>query len=145
MVSEAVDLVRRGYEAYESDGIEGILPFLDPAVEWRNPTDSPIAGVFRGHEGVREWQRLTDEVFAELHFWPKEITEAPNGRVLAICHGRARGRESDVVVDVPFAHVFEVRNGKVVFLQMYPQVADARAEVGLGGELDVAPGRQAEG
>jgi ketosteroid isomerase-like protein len=145
MDSEAVDLVRLGYEAYESGGIEGILPFLDPAVEWRNPIDSPIAGVFRGHEGVREWQRLTEEVFAELHFWPKEITEAPDGRVLAICQARVRGRESDVVMDVPFAHVIEVRDGKAVVFRMYSQVTDAQAEVGLGSELDATPGQQAEG
>jgi ketosteroid isomerase-like protein len=128
-----IDLARRAYVAYESEGIEGILPFLDPAVEWRNPPDSPIAGVFHGHDGVREWQRLTNEVFAELQFWPKEIIEAPDGRVLAICHARARGRESDVVVEAPFAHVIEVRDGKAVAFQAYPQVADARAAVGLAG------------
>jgi uncharacterized protein len=133
MTSEAVDLVRRGYEAYAFDGIEGILPFLDPAVEWRNPPDSPIAGIFCGHEGVREWQRLTDEVFAELRFWPKEIIEAPDGRVLAICQARVRGRESDVVMDVPFAHVIEVRDGKAVAFQMYSQVPDAQVAVGLAG------------
>jgi hypothetical protein len=53
--------------------------------------------------------------------------------VLAICHGRARGRESDVVVDVPFAHVIEVRDGKAVAFHMYSQVADAEAAVGLAG------------
>jgi uncharacterized protein len=131
MSQENVEIVRRGYEAYESGGIEGIISFLDPAVEWRNPPDSPIAGVFHGHEGVREWQRLTAEVFADLHFWPKEIIEAPDGRVLAICQARVRGRGSDVVVDVPFAHVMEVRDGKVVAFQMFSQVADAEIAVGL--------------
>ena len=97
------------------------------------PSRLPDSGVFHGHEGVREWQRLTDEVFAELSFWPKEIIEAPDGRVLAICQSRARGRGSDVVVDVPFAHVIEVRGGKAVAFQMYSQVADAQAAVGLAG------------
>jgi ketosteroid isomerase-like protein len=55
--------VRRGYEAYESDGIEGIISFLDPDVEWGTPPDSPIAGVFHGHDGVREWQRLANEAW----------------------------------------------------------------------------------
>ena len=85
------------------------------------PPDSPIAGVFHGHDGVREWQRLTNEVFAELRFWPKEIIEAPDGRVLAICHARARGRESDVVVEVPFAHVIELRDGKAVAFRCTPK------------------------
>ena len=131
MDSEAVAVVRRGYDAYERGGVEAILEFLDPEVEWRNPPDSPIAGVFRGHDGVREWQRLTDEVFAELHFVAEELIETTGGRVLAICRARVRGRESDVVIDVPFAHVVEVRDGLAVSFAMYPQVADARAAVGL--------------
>jgi hypothetical protein len=34
-------------------------------------------------------------------------------------------------VDVPFAHVIEVRDGRAVSFQMYSQVADARIAVGL--------------
>ena len=131
MSSEAIDLLRRGYEAYQSDGIEGIIPILDPAVEWRNPPDSPIAGVFHGHDGVREWQRLADESFDEMDFWPRELIEAPDGRVLAICDARVRGRGSEVVVEVPFAHVVRVRGEKAVAFEMYSQIADARAAVGL--------------
>ena len=131
MSSEAIEVVRRGYQAYQTDGIEGIIPILDPAVEWRNPPDSPIAGVFHGHEGVREWQRLTDESFDEMDFRPRELIEAPDGRVLAICDAHVRGRGSEVVVEVPFAHVVRVRDGKAVAFEMYSQVADARAAVGL--------------
>jgi ketosteroid isomerase-like protein len=129
--SEAVELVRRGYDAYEAEGVEGIIPILHPEVEWRNPPDSPIAGVFKGHDGVREWQRLSDEAFAEMHFWPEELIEAGDGRVLAICGARVRGKQSDVTVEVPFAHVIEVRGEKAVSFRMYSQVADARDAVGL--------------
>ena len=132
MPSEVVEIVRRAYDAYDADGIEGLLPFLDPEIEWRNPENSPIAGVFHGHEGVREWQRLTDEVFEELKFRPREIVEAADGRVLAVCDARVRGRESDVVLEAPFAHVVELRDGKGISLRMYPQIADARRELGLG-------------
>ena len=71
MPPEAIEIVRRAYQAYEADGVEGIITFLDPAIEWRNPSDSPIAGVFRGHDGVREWFRLADEAFAEIEFRPE--------------------------------------------------------------------------
>jgi ketosteroid isomerase-like protein len=131
MTSEAMEVARRGYEAYEAEGIEGILPFLDPGVEWRNPPDSPVAGVFHGHEGVREWSSLTEQVFAELRFRPEQLIEAPDGRVLAICTAYVRGRESEVTMEVPFAHVIEVRDGKAVSFRMYSQVADGRAAVGL--------------
>ena len=131
MTAEAIEVVRRGYAAYESGGIEALLEFLDPEVEWRNPPDSPIAGVFHGHAGVREWARLTEQVFSELRFRPDELLEAPDGRVLALCTAHVRGRGSDVVMEMPFAHVIEVRNGAAVALRMYSQVDDARIEVGL--------------
>ena len=131
MPMEGVEIVRRGYEAYEARGIEGILEFLDPEIEWRNPTDSPIAGVFHGHEGVREWQRQADEAWDEIKFIPEEILDAPDGRVLAICTGRIRGRSSGAVVEVPFAHVIEVRGGKATAFRMYPDVSEARAAVGF--------------
>jgi ketosteroid isomerase-like protein len=108
-----------------------MLPFLDADVEWRNPSDSPIAGTFRGHDGVREWQRLADEVFAEMRFVPREIIDAPDGRVLAVCDAMIRGRESELVLEVPFAHVIEVRGDRVVAFRMYSQVADAKAAVGM--------------
>lgn len=133
MSLDAVEVARRGYEGYEERGVEGILEFLDPDVEWRNPPDSPIAGVFHGHDGVREWQRLADEVFAEMHFWPDELIETLDGRVLALCSARVRGRGSDIVVEVPFAHVIEVRDGKAIAFAMYSQVDDARQAVGLPG------------
>ena len=131
MSQEDVELVRRAYDGYESEGVEGILWLLDPEVEWRNPPDSPIAGVFHGHEGVRKWERLTHEVFDEMHFWPEELIEAPDGRILALCQARVRGRESDVVVEVPFAHVIELRDGKAIAFEMYSRVPDALAAVGL--------------
>ena len=46
MASEAVEIVRRAYDAYDADGIEGLIPFLDPEIEWRNPENSPLAESF---------------------------------------------------------------------------------------------------
>ncbi len=131
VASEAVEIVKRGYAAYEAEGIEGLVSLLDPEVEWRNPPDSPIAGVFHGHDGVREWQRLTDEVFTELRFWPEEILDAPDGRVIAFLVAKARGRGSELAIEVPFAHVIDIRDGKVVAFAMHSNVAEARAAVGL--------------
>ena len=52
MSPENVELARQAYGAYNREGINGILDYLDPAVEWRNPIESPNAGVFVGPEGV---------------------------------------------------------------------------------------------
>jgi hypothetical protein len=49
MSEENVEIARRGYEAFQRDGLDGLMPFLDEEIEWRNPEDSPIAGVWHGH------------------------------------------------------------------------------------------------
>ncbi len=131
MSQENVGLARQALAAYNREGINGIPRYLDPEVEWRNPADSPIAGVFVGHEGVVEWQRLTDEAFEELHFEPERIDELPEGQVLAVSHCRVRGRASEIEVEFPFAHLITFRDGKATAVSMYTGERAALKAVGL--------------
>jgi ketosteroid isomerase-like protein len=131
MSQENVELMRRAYRAYEREGIEGILPFCGPEIEWKNPASSPIAGTFRGHEGVAEWQRLTSESFSRLEFEPLRFIEASGGRVVAVCRTRVRGRRSDLEMEMPFAHVATWRDGMAVAFEMYTSVDEALEAAGL--------------
>jgi hypothetical protein len=99
---DPIEVVRRGYEAFRQAGIEGVVPLLDPEIEWRNPQDSPIADVFRGHAGVREWYAAATSAFEDLHFEPDEL--------------------------VPFAHIWAIRDGLATYLQMYSDPADALSD-----------------
>jgi ketosteroid isomerase-like protein len=48
-MSEAeVDAVRRAAEAYTNRGVEAVLDFVDPDVEWRARSDLPGAGIYHG-------------------------------------------------------------------------------------------------
>jgi ketosteroid isomerase-like protein len=128
---ENVELVREAFDAYNRDGIDGILRFLGREVEWRNPADSPIAGVFIGHQGVREWQRLADEAFESMRFEPERIDELPDGRILAVSRFRFRARASDMDAAVGFAHLTTWRDGKATVVRMYSSEAEALKAVGL--------------
>ena len=131
MSQENAELAREAYDSYNREGITGILVYLDPEVEWRNPTESPNAGVFTGHEGVVEWQRMVDAAFKEMHFEPERIDQLPQGQVLAFFRFRFRAPTSDVPVEVPFAHLMTWRDGKVTKLSMYTGKAEALAAAGL--------------
>jgi ketosteroid isomerase-like protein len=126
-----VELTRQAYDAYERQGINGILVYLDPEIEWRNPAESPNAGVFVGHEGVLEWQRMVDDAWKEMHFEPERIDELPDGRVLAVLRARMRARASDVSVEVPITHLATWRDGRATELRMYTSEAAALKAVGL--------------
>ena len=131
MSQENVEIVRNAYDAYNRAGITAILDFLDPEIEWRNPAESPIAGVFVGHEGVIEWQRLADGAFEEMRFDPEQITELPDGRVLAVLRFHLRGRGSEIDTEVPFAHLITIPHGKATQVRMFTSEAAALKAAGL--------------
>ena len=131
MSQSNVDVARQAYDAYNREGINGILGYLDPDVEWRNPEDAPIAGVFVGHRGVIEWQRLTDEVWDEVRLEPVRINELPDGRVLAIVRLRFRVRAHEIDIEVPFAHLITIRSGKAIALSMYTSEGAALEAAGV--------------
>jgi ketosteroid isomerase-like protein len=128
---ENVELMREAYEAYNREGINGILAYLDPEVEWRNPIESPNAAVFVGHHGVIEWQRMVDDAFKDMHFQPEHISQLRDGRVLASVRFRFRAPTGDVQVDVPFTHLVTWRDGKVTALSMHSSETAALEAAGL--------------
>src|SRR6476646_7164056 len=131
MSQENVELVREAYDAYNRDGITGILRYLDPEVEWRNAAESPDAGVFIGHEGVVEWQGMVDAGFADMYFEPERIDQLPQGQVLVSVRFRFRAQTSDVQVEVPFVHLMTWRDGKVTKFAMFNGKAEALKAAGL--------------
>jgi len=131
MSHDDVELVRDAYAAYNREGINGILRYLDPEVEWRNPADSPIAGVFIGHRGVLEWQRLADQAFARMLFEPERIEQLADGRTLAVSRFRFRARASDMDAEVAFVHLITWRGGTATTVRMFTSEAAALKAVGL--------------
>jgi ketosteroid isomerase-like protein len=128
---ENIEITRQAYDAYNREGIEGILGYLDPDVEWRNPADSPVARVFVGHEGVVEWQRLSDEVWDQTRLEPVRIDELADGRILVVIRFRFRARDHQIDMEVPFVHLITFRDGKATALSMYTSEAAALQAAGL--------------
>jgi ketosteroid isomerase-like protein len=55
MATDNVEIARRGYRAFEQGGVEAILEFLDPEIEWHmSAVFTNRSRVFRGHDGVRD-------------------------------------------------------------------------------------------
>jgi ketosteroid isomerase-like protein len=104
-----VEIVRQGYDAWEREG---------------------TGGVFFGHDGVREWVRQVYEAIGEVHYRLDRIEELPDGRLLALLHARVTGRGSGIELEVPFAHVIEIRAGKATVLTQYTDIDAALEAVG---------------
>jgi ketosteroid isomerase-like protein len=65
---ERVELVRRGYEAYNAGDLDALLDLFDPDIEvWASP-DMLNSGSYRGHEGFLRWISQWNEAWeAEGH------------------------------------------------------------------------------
>jgi ketosteroid isomerase-like protein len=123
-VSSNIEFLRRAYEVYANDDLDGLLPLLDEQIEWRNPEDSPTAGVWHGHQGVWDWFAEFRESFDDMRFIPYEFQELPDGRVLVLLRATATAKQSGVAVDVPFAHLITIRDG--ASRQRAPSIARSR-------------------
>jgi ketosteroid isomerase-like protein len=127
MSQENVETFKRALEAYNRRDLDALLAELDPAVEWHAALEMLLGGegtVYRGHEGVSELIRSTDEVFDEMHADVPEIRDLGD-RIVAIGHLRIRGKRSGVESESPVGIVAELEEGKAVRIRTYldPQQA----------------------
>ena len=133
MSQENVEMTKRALEAYNRRDVEALLEDLDPGVEWHPALPKLLGGdatVYRGHEGVREFFRDTDDVLDEIHVEYSEIRNLGD-RVLVIGRFRARGKASGAETESPIATVSDIRNGKMIRIQTYVDPKEALEAAGL--------------
>ncbi len=130
MSRENVEIVRRGYEALRAGNLSGVLDLLHPSAEIRSARESPDGGVSIGHAGLLSNFSRAEESFDELHYEPEELLDAGD-RVVVFVRMRARGRTSGLVVDDRLAHVWTLRDGKGIALDIHRDRLEALDAAGL--------------
>jgi uncharacterized protein len=132
MSQENVEIVRRAGEAWQRGGIDAMLEFLDPGVEWRVRPDLPESGTYRGHEGVRRLFTRFEEVLEGQGYEPQEYIDAGDLVVMPL-HWWGRGRRSGAVVAERQGEtwVFTVRDGRVATVHEYRDKREAIEAAGL--------------
>ena len=132
MSEENVELVRLMWAALEREDIEAQLELCDEQMEIRNPPEFPVTGPYHGHNGVRQWATENWEVFTNLRFEVEEIIEAPDDETLvSVQRTVGRMRHTEIPIDVRWAGVWTVRNGKALRAHGYLSKAEALEAAGL--------------
>lgn len=133
-MSEAnVVLFKRGVEAGNRFDVEALLELADPEVEWHAAIQVMLggsAGVYRGHDGVRDWFKDLRVTLDELRVDLPDIRDLGD-RVVALGQIRTRGRESGAVTESPVGYVVDFRNGKLLRIRSYLDPAKALEAAGL--------------
>ena len=123
MSRENVELVRRAYEAFDTD-LDTLLQLLDRAIVWVSPSDSLEPGERRGHAGVRDAFAATAMAWARPTHTPQEFTDAGD-KVLVTVTFRGHGRGSGMEAERTEFHVWTVQGGAVVRFEWFYERQDA--------------------
>jgi ketosteroid isomerase-like protein len=133
---ENVEIVRRAFEAFNRGGPEALISggFWSPEIVWdTTPSGIPGLGVYRGYDEVRS--AFEDDWFKAFPFeeWEIEVEDLIDhgDQVVVISRQRGRGASSGVAAELEQAHVFTLRDGKVVRFDSYLDREKALEATGL--------------
>jgi ketosteroid isomerase-like protein len=130
MSQENVEVVRRAHEAFNRDGPEAALTYLDPELEWHDVPDQPEATVHHGHDGFLQAFRVFLESFAEFTVRPNEMRDLGD-HVLVLARTTGRGIDSGAEFTQEVASLWALRAGKVVQVRFFRTPAEALDAAGL--------------
>lgn len=115
------DIVKGIYGALGRGDVPAVLGAFDPQIQWREAENflyadgNPYVGPQAVAEGV--FQRIVSDV-EDFAVVPERFIE---GGDTVVVEGRYRGKmnATGTIVDAQFAHVWQLRDGKVVRFQQY--------------------------
>lgn len=124
MAGQPIDVVRRCFEAWDRGDLAGVLANYsdDVVVDATRLMD----GIYRGTVAVRAYYEGIMDIFSFIND-DAQVVEASD-TVTVRTRVRALGAVSGAAVDGDFVYSFEVRDGLVRRVILYPDLDEARAE-----------------
>jgi ketosteroid isomerase-like protein len=128
-----VELIRRAYRLWRAGDFEGLLALCTDDVEWIPPSYLVgITGPQVGKDALRAGIEAYFESFEEFWPEPEEILDgAEPGTYLALVRTHTKGRGSGAEVTIDVAHLFTIRDHRVVRFQVIPDRQEARQVAGI--------------
>lgn len=107
------EIVRRGYEAFNTADIKTLSELFDPNASWHTPGKGSIGGDRKGLEAVfGQFGRYGQETAGTFRAELKHVLADDEGRVIAM-HNNS-GQRNGKHLDVDCCLVFEIKNGRVI-------------------------------
>jgi ketosteroid isomerase-like protein len=120
------DVVRRQYVASAAGDLGALRATLAPDVEWTEMAGFPLAGTYRGPDGVTE--NVMEKLAAEWEDWAAhDDTYVVDGEnVVVLARYTARHRATGKALSARVAHHFVVRGGLIVRFEQFVDTALVR-------------------
>ena len=131
MSEENVEIVRRYFPAGNRSGVDGLAEFWHPDITWRAAEGAlDDVGLMEGPDAIRDYLRQWEETFGNSRAEVEELIDAGD-QVVALVRAIARMKDSDAEIDLRFAIVFTIRDGKIAAGREYLTRAEALEAAGL--------------
>jgi ketosteroid isomerase-like protein len=131
MSESDLDLLRRGYEAFNRRDVEGLLTFFDPDATWiPSPSAWGAGRTYHGHEGVARLLEELERDWQEFQSIPEEFRQVGD-LILVLGQVRATPKNGGREIRSPTAWIWEMRNGKALRLQAYTDPRRALEALGV--------------
>jgi hypothetical protein len=110
---ENVELVRRGYEAFNTADMATLTALFDEDASWHTPGRSPIAGDAVGRDAVfAQFGRYVGETGGTFKAALQDLFASEDGRVIGLHHNS--GERGGKQLEVDCCIVFEIKDGKLI-------------------------------
>lgn len=122
-----VALMRRAYATIGRDGFDhgAALELIAEDVVIRDRPEAPDPQEYHGLTGVQASLESSDESFEEFGLEPTDMIGVGSSHVVVVLKMSGRGRGSGVPVEETIAHLWTLRDGKAVEMQVYSDPDDA--------------------
>jgi ketosteroid isomerase-like protein len=129
---ENVEIVRRGY-AHRQDRGDFLVEILAPDYVWDMshfrgwPEQQTYVGIEEARRFIRDWTAAFDD-------WEIDVVavhDAGGDKVVGVLRQRGRSKATGLPVDMLYAQVFTLRDGKQTRMEMYADPDEALKAVGL--------------
>jgi ketosteroid isomerase-like protein len=124
---ENVQIVQEAYAAFKRGEVPAVLNAFADNIDWFTPGPPeliPYAGRRRGREQVAQFFAALDQAEAVERFEPQEFI-AKGDKVIALGKYGGRIKSSGKRYETDWAHVFALRQGKIVSFREYTDTAAA--------------------
>jgi ketosteroid isomerase-like protein len=105
MSEELVQLVEKGYRAWNAGDRGWVLDHMSPDVRWITPEGDPDPGTYRGHQGVEEYWAQWRAAVGQLNFAIEEMLDAGDD-VVVVARRQGRGEHSGLEISDRVIQVF---------------------------------------
>jgi ketosteroid isomerase-like protein len=127
---EGVEAARRFADAVTRGDPESAVGVSHPEIEFHSMLG--ISGrAYVGHEGIRQYFDDVESAWAQWSVEVERIAEGADGRVAIVMTMHARGKESGASLAERTAHIWTLRDGKLLRNEPYREPEQALRELDL--------------